>query len=323
MKRNMICRLIELVHILKSNNFSSIKKFAVELGVSDRTIKRDIEVLRTDYDAPINYDRSEKGFYLSENWEFSLPELTEGEVLAILIATSILKQFKGTPLEKSLITLENKIEDIFCDRISFTSQDIEMFISTNVSPIQTRIDIKDNFEKIFRAITQKKQIQIEYMTMETGEVKSRIVNPYHIYHSQGVWYFCGYCNLREEVRDFALDRIRKCRILTTYFQINDDFDINQYFKRAFRMLKGNPELIKIKFDSFQSKWIRERIWHPTQKITELQNEELILELYADANDIKRWILGYGSHAEILEPTSLRQEILKELKEQLIKYKNKI
>jgi predicted DNA-binding transcriptional regulator YafY len=319
MKRNMICRLNDLAQILNRNSYPSVKIIAKELEVSERTIKRDLEILRTDYVAPIEYDHQQKGFFLCEKWEFSLPELSEGEVLALLIATSILKQFKGTPLEASLKSLESKVEEIFRGRISFSSQDMNMFISTNISPINMKLDIKDVFEKIFGAITQKKQIQIEYTTMETGEIKSRIINPYHIYHSQGVWYFCGFCHLREEVRDFALDRIRKCKVLTKIFQADDNFDLNRYFEKAFRMMKGNPETIRIKFDALQSRWIRERIWHPSQKIIELPNEELIMELHADAYDIKRWILSYGLHAEIIQPLWLRKEILKELKEQLKQY----
>lgn len=318
MKKNVLIRLLKVFWKIRDENYPSlerlIREISYELGrISERTLKRDLYTLKYEFDLPIGYDRRRGGYYLTEKCNFPFPPLSGGEVITLLIATNLLHEFKGTPLEKELETLEKKLEVLFNDKISLNPQELEMALSVPISYIKIKTDIRDVFEKIFQAIREKKRVQIEYFSLSSGEKRERKVDPYHLYNFQGVWYFCGYCHLRNEVRDFALDRIEKIETLQETFELPKDFNIKDYLSQAFRIFKGEKEKIRIKFDSYQARWIRERIWHESQKIEELENGEIIFEIEANPEEIKRWILGYGSHAEVLEPISLREEIKKDLK----------
>jgi predicted DNA-binding transcriptional regulator YafY len=130
---------------------------------------------------------------------------------------------------------------------------------------------------------------------------------------QGVWYFCGYCHFRKEIRDFALDRIANIKILNEKFEFQKNFDLREYLNRAFRIYKGDTKKIKVWFDSYQARWIKERIWHESQEIEELENGEIILTIEGNTEEIKRWVMSYGSHCKVLEPESLRKEIEEEIK----------
>jgi predicted DNA-binding transcriptional regulator YafY len=149
--------------------------------------------------------------------------------------------------------------------------------------------------------------------LSSNETRERKVDPYHIYNFQGVWYFCGYCHLRKEIRDFALDRIVDIKILGERFEIQRDFNLKDYLNRAFRIYKGDTQRIKIWFDSYQSRWIKERIWHETQEIEELGNGEVILTIEGNIEEIKRWVMSYGSHCRVIEPETLKKEIEEEIK----------
>ena len=60
------------------------------------------------------------------------------------------------------------------------------------------------------------------------------------------------------------------------------------------------------------RWIRERQWHPSQQIEKLPSGGLILRLrVGGVDEVKRWIMGYGIHAEVLEPESLRAQFKNE------------
>ncbi|MGB9683088.1 MAG: helix-turn-helix transcriptional regulator [bacterium] len=317
MKKNVLIRLLKVFWKIRDENYPSlerlIREISYELGrISERTLKRDLYTLKYEFDLPIRYDRRRGGYYLTEKCNFPFPPLSGGEVITLLIATNLLHQFKGTPLEKGLENLEKKLEVLFNDKISLNPQELEMALSVPISYIKIKTDIRDVFEKIFQAIREKKRVQIEYFSLSSGEKSKRKIDPYHLYNFQGVWYFCGYCHLRNEVRDFALDRIEKIETLQETFELSKDFNIKNYLSQAFRIFKGEKEKIRIKFDSYQARWIRERVWHESQKIEELENGEIIFEIEANPEEIKRWILGYGSHAEVLEPISLREEIKKEL-----------
>jgi predicted DNA-binding transcriptional regulator YafY len=84
-------------------------------------------------------------------------------------------------------------------------------------------------------------------------------------------------------------------------------------------MKGPSETIQIRFDQEQAPWIRERIWHPSQKIKELPQGEILMEVKANPKEIKRWVLGYGIHAQVVKPIWLRDEIIKELEGQYLAY----
>ena len=79
--------------------------FIRELEVSRRSLMRDLDCLRDDHHAPIAYDDSRKGFYLTDP-TFSLPpvQLTRREVFSLSIARKLLERFEGTPLELDSLT---------------------------------------------------------------------------------------------------------------------------------------------------------------------------------------------------------------------------
>jgi predicted DNA-binding transcriptional regulator YafY len=319
-KPSTLIKLYQIYSEIESGFYPDNKKLQRKLELSEKTIDRYIRYLRDFLYAPIKYDRNKKGYYLSQKWTFPFPKLTEGEIFSLLIFINLIHQFKGTPLEEPLKTLEEKIKLYLPQETNLNPHEIEMMLSVNLSPIKLKIDIKDVFEKIFYAIKERRRIFISYYNIEKNEITERKVDPYHIFNFEGVWYFCGFCHLRNEDRIFALDRIKKINILKEKFKLPENFDIKEYFSKAFRIYKGDTQKVRILFDSYQARWIKERIWHENQKIEELENGEIIFEIEGNIEEIKRWVLSYGRHAKILEPESLKEEIKKEIQEMFRVYK---
>ncbi|MDD2574563.1 MAG: WYL domain-containing protein [Bacillota bacterium] len=72
--------------------------------------------------------------------------------------------------------------------------------------------------------------------------------------------------------------------------------------------------VAIRFDPHQARWIRERNWHPSQRLEFLEDGSLILTMTVSSLDeVKRWMLGFGRHAEVLKPKKLRQAVAEEIK----------
>ena len=67
--------------------------------------------------------------------------------------------------------------------------------------------------------------------------------------------------------------------------------------------------MKIRFSPWQATYIHERTWHPSQKIEAKPDGSIILTLrVADLGEVKRWLIGFGGEAEVLEPAELRKGI---------------
>jgi predicted DNA-binding transcriptional regulator YafY len=61
-----------------------------------------------------------------------------------------------------------------------------------------------------------------------------------------------------------------------------------------------------------ARYIRDRLWHPTQKFRDLDDGRLEMTLrVADTLEVRRWILGFGPEAEVLEPATLRDALRRE------------
>ena len=313
MKRFTLGRLFRIHQKIRSGIFPSVAELARDEEVSERTIKRDIQFLKDSLGAPVSYSKHERGYYYTKKWEFPFPKLSAGEILSLFIATHLLKNFKDTPLSSSIESLMKKIERVAPEESILTSKEVEMLLSVSFQPIKTKREISEVFEVIFNGIRERRTLKIKYYTISRDEITERKVNPYHLYNFEGVWYFVGFCQLRGELRDFALDRILEIKTLKERFNIPKDFNPKDYLEKAWRIYKGGEKEIVLKFDKYESRWIKERIWHKTQKIEELDDGGILFKVTANPEEIKRWIIGYASHIEVLKPESLKKEIEDEIK----------
>ena len=66
--------------------------------------------------------------------------------------------------------------------------------------------------------------------------------------------------------------------------------------------------MKIQFRKDQVPYVKERIWHPTQTFEDLPTGDTVMTFRAGGEfEIMRWVLGWGSAAQVLEPASFREE----------------
>lgn len=308
MNNSSLWALYRIHNLICTELFPNISSFSKELELSQRTIKRYLAFLRYEFDAPIAYSRTKRGYYYTEKWDFPFPNLTEGELLSLFITVNLLEEFKGTSLEKDMISLQKKLELLFANKSKIGK---ESFLYILLKPLKPKKDIKEAFSKIFIAIKERRKLKIKYWGIHRRELTERIVEPYLIFNSEGVWYFVGFCELRKDFRDFALDRIEEIEVLDESY-MPKSFNFKEYSGKAFKIYKGNAQNITLVFNNYEAKWIKERIWHPTQEIKELQDGRLLFKIKANPEEIKRWIIGYGSSVEVIEPKSYREEIKKEV-----------
>ena len=75
--------------------------------------------------------------------------------------------------------------------------------------------------------------------------------------------------------------------------------------------------VVVRFTEEQAPYIWERIWHPSQKLEELEDGRVVLRLRGRrVYEIKSWVLSFGAAAEVLEPEELREAVREEMQEAL-------
>lgn len=91
-------------------------------------------------------------------------------------------------------------------------------------------------DTIQNSITESEKLKIKYQTRGEEQVKERIIHPYAVYFSGTVWTTIAYCELRQEIREFRLDRINELKLLQTHFNPDKTFSIEHYLEERSKRL---------------------------------------------------------------------------------------
>ncbi|HEX2950395.1 MAG TPA: WYL domain-containing protein, partial [Armatimonadota bacterium] len=137
---------------------------------------------------------------------------------------------------------------------------------------------------MLKAIEQRRQVRMTYYTMSRDEETERTIDPYHLYHYDGLWYVYGHCHARHENRDFAINRIRLLTLLPTIFSPPSQEDIRRQLGLRFANITDEPVTVSIWFDKDAARRIRERIWHPSQQIAVQDDGSCILTMTVTGYD---------------------------------------
>jgi predicted DNA-binding transcriptional regulator YafY len=321
MKISNIWRLLRILLIFsrKTTNVKA-KELAQALEISVRQVYRDIECLKQ-ASVPIYSDKN--GFSLMPDFYMPKISLETPEILTLLILCSSIKAQKGTPYCELLTSACDKIVNALPDGLKkvFLNPAYDVMVDFG---LDTKVDyrkIEELFSLIYEASIAKKQILISYYGIDTKDLTERVVDPYAFKLNFGIWYLIGFCHLREQIRTFRIDRIRKAEVLRDAFEIPENFNIDDYFRGSWGIVTGPAFKVKLKFSSSIADFISECTWHPSQKLSKNKNGSLNAEFNVDGlNEIKIWVMGFGENVEVLEPAELRKDIVKTLEQTMLLYK---
>jgi predicted DNA-binding transcriptional regulator YafY len=163
-------------------------------------------------------------------------------------------------------------------------------------------------EIIHNAIQARRTLRLLYEPLNK-EPADRGVDPYAVHLSNGNLYLIGYCHMRKGIRTFLIDRTKRIKLTEEKFTPPLDFSLKKYLRHSFGMFTEDVVRVKVRFHKSLTRYLLERRWHPSQKNKRVQDGSLELTFeIAGTKEIKTWILGFGSLAKVLEPTSLVKEI---------------
>jgi predicted DNA-binding transcriptional regulator YafY len=294
---------------LRRRAFTNCTKLARTLEVSRKTIVRDIAFMRDRLELPIEFDARINAYrYTHPVSAFPTVQVSEGELLALLVARKALEQYRGTPFHRQLEASFEKLTGGLKDRISFSPADELQSVSfKNVGIGKADLAV---FNSLSGATLRQHDIEFDYRKPGETKVARRRVQPYHLAHRENLWYLVGFDSERGALRTFALPRISNPSVLKTHFARPPDFSPEKFFATALGVLGGERDYrVVIRFDAAVADRIREREWHESQELRGLPDGRLELHLRLGAlPEIERWVLTWGSDAEVLQPKELRERL---------------
>ena len=262
-------RVIRLDQLLRNRDRTTAQYLADELEVSERTVRADITFLKHRLSAPIQKSRSKGYYYEDLTWRLSTYPLTQGELFALTLGARMLKAYSGTAYRRELETAIARLSERLPEQnwVDLQKLSEEHMLFRSGAALDLDPTIWNNLEN---ACHRQQSVQMTYYTASRNSTGDRIFDPYllHIYRGTNP-YVIGYCHTRKMIRWFRVDRIRKLELTIDKFVRDPNFDSSQYLNQIFQHEVGDGTVdVEIQFDSVTAPYIRERKWHPSQKLIE-------------------------------------------------------
>ncbi len=321
MSRNIqVSRILRVLHFLEINkNGLTIKALHQKLAEEGydagiRTIHRDLEALE-DARFPVTNDhngeeslwRLDKVAVVTQKVSFDYHDL-----FAFYIAHEQIDSLKNTPLHAPLLHMFSKFEKLIGPDVSKARSEFERFFFVQQ---RHKWNIKldsELFNTLHAACEEGEWIEFEYLTANKAKdgFKKRKLGPEAIYFADNGAYLVGLDPLSNVMKTFSLARMKNVTRLDEVYK-SQNIKVEDYFKSSFGILKsGENTQYEIKIKHPIAKYVSERRWHDSQTVEETI-DGIILRLSVQRNDeIARWILSLGDHAEVINPKSARDDIQK-------------
>lgn len=218
-------RLEELKGLLKAQDSVTAAELAAELGVSLRTLNRDLEILR-DAGVPIESDRGRGGgLRLQRNWALGRLHLSPEEAIDLLLSVAIAERMNSPLLLQRLGPIKRKIVAAFSEGYQAKIRTLRKRILIG-SPASDRVlatfspPPRGALAGIAEAFFDQRCVALDYVDGK-GASTSREVEPQFLYFSMPVWYLMAWDRLRQAVRYFRVDRISAVTVLDARFRLAD------------------------------------------------------------------------------------------------------
>lgn len=322
-------RLRDIVAILEARKHPVPRDVLLdELGVSLATFKRDIEVLRDQFQAPIRWRPGEggheRGYVLEDKgWSsgrLGLPRawFTSSEIYALLMIDTLASHIAPGLLSEHLQPLITRIT-LALSAADDTPEDIRARVQILASSARRRD--APHFENVAKATVRRSRLEILYFTKSRNERNTRNVSPQRLIHYKENWYLVAWCHRAEASRVFALDSVEDAKVLKEPAFDVDKAAIDAIVGKDFGIYSGGErKWAKLRFSALQARWVEAEVWHPEQKASVQVDGSLVLEVpYSDPRELLLDVLKFGPETEVLEPPELRQEVRSRLRRALSQY----
>jgi predicted DNA-binding transcriptional regulator YafY len=302
-------RMLRIHQALQAGGHPNATSLARELEVSTKSIQRDLDFMRDRLALPIAYDAGRFGYHYTEAVKaFPTMQITEGELVALVVAEKALQQYRGTSFEKPLLSAIRKMEQSLPDTISVNLADVEQTISfrTRAEPV---LDLQ-TFDTLAQAAARRLQLEIAYRKPGQREAERRVIDPYHIANINGEWFLFAYDHLRQDVRTFVPARMQAIRRTGQTFPRPQKFSLEKRLRGSFGVRSGQGDFeVVLRFNSRAADYVREKKWHESQQQRDLRDGgvELTLRL-SGLEEVTRWVLSWGGDATVVKPRDLVQAV---------------
>lgn len=303
-----VSRILELAAMVAAAPHRYLRRdLARRFEVSERMIQKDLDVIRNGLKLTLQHDSS--GYFFESIPRLPTLQYSFAEALALLMAIQPAVQMNGS-VQPELAAALARLEALFPPELT------RVLRQAALQPVKSAQ--RNHRAQMLRLLNQamlfQQKIHIDYETRSRGGATSeRIVRPYAILPYVRSYQLIAYCEKREAVLMFKVDRILRAELLEARYCIPADFQVEAYLGDTWGMMRGTggePQRVTLRFERDTGHRVAEEHWHASQEFTEEVDGSVLMRLCVPLTpEFVHWILYYGSEVEVVEPEGLREMLV--------------
>jgi proteasome accessory factor B len=312
-KWDRAARYLRIANILSAHSSGLTAQALADLiGVSKRTVYRDLQSMEMDAGLPIWQDDGRWGL---GGGAFLPPlALTLHEATTLFLAARVLAKASDehdSELIGAFVKLAQVLPPVLAEHIQATA------LAFSATPRNER------FTRVFRVLAEawagRRVVEIDYDAgiydpargPRRTRVRPWVLEPSALTHAL---YLIGWDESRQARRTFKVERILSASLTPQSFEPEKGAMSAVDMARAWDVIADEePVDVVLRFSTAVARRVAETRWHPSQVLEEQLDGSLIWRgRIAGSREIRIWILGWGADAEVLEPAKLRAELAAEL-----------
>jgi predicted DNA-binding transcriptional regulator YafY len=305
---NRIDRLAAILLQLQSKHIVRGKEIAERFGISLRTVYRDIRALE-DAGVPIGSEVG-LGYFLAEGFHLPPVMFTTQEASSLLLAGKLIEKFSDMSVNRNFSVAMDKIKAVMDNKEKDHLNTLSSYIEVLKTAPKTKNGFPNNLLADIQAVLGRRcLIRIEYTSGYKEETTRRIIEPLGLCFYGGAWHLLAYCRLRQDYRDFRVDRLKHVTATQTKFDDSRHGALKDLVDRMVYSADLKPACVR--FDQAAARFARDQKYYFGFVEQKDHNSQIEMHfLTASYEGIARWLLSFVDAVEVISPDPLKAIIRK-------------
>jgi len=325
---NRTDRLLAIILELQGKGRQRAEDLAETFETSKRTIYRDIQAIG-EAGVPV-VSIPGLGYSLMKGYFLPPLSFTTDEATMLMLGSDLMARSFDAQYRSAALSASHKIENVLHEKLREEVHYLQNSIRFVTTDAMERPTETEKLLQVRRAIFQRNTIRFCYFTRHpssraetqgesvisdqhstsstatTPIASTREADPYALIHYLNNWHVIAYCHLRQDIRNFRLDRIDDLILLPKTFQRPANFKMSEsQFGQRKRMI------VRVLFDKEVARWVKESSSYFTDSVEETTEGLHVTLKPHQESEVLQWLLSWGSRVRVLEPETLRKRIIEE------------
>ncbi len=303
-------KFVRILEALQEPGGANSYDLMTRFGLDDRSLRRYISDLRS-LNLPLKTEGRgpDRRIWMDASYRRQRVQVSLLEMISLKFGRSAFRFLEGTGFAEDMDEALEAFTTLGGATIA-TAGDIERKFIAVPEHRKDHTRDADLIDEVLSAVVYQNPATAFYAKVG-GTTRRYALEPLTLaIYKQGLYLFARDTGAEGRVKTFAIDRFRSFkRTRGAHFEYPEDYDPEDLFANSFGIIGGTPRDVVLRFHRRVAPYIQERIWHPSQELTRLEDGSLRLSMNVGvAAELVSWVMSFGPDVYVESPDDFAERL---------------